>query len=406
MYTLSKETEMTVDIIKDIKQHLDELKKKDILLNSYYIGKHKVLEREKNDILMNNKLVINHAKYITDINVAYLLGNPITYSSKEDIEALQGAYKKQAISDLDVEIAKTVSISGRCFEYIYFDEESNIKSVKIDNKNGLIVYDDTIENNKLYGIMFRMIENDYKDKQKYEVIVVDSEQIKQYFFDGNKISLIDKSDHYLGVVPMIEYKNNHELQGDFEQVISLIDAYNVLQSARINDKEQLVEAILIMYNVDLTSEQLEMLKSSRGILVDSKVEYLIKSLDESNADILRKNLENDIYKISMTPNMCDENFIGSASGVAIKYRLLAFEQSLQNKERYFEKGLRERFEVYNKFFSLKSLMKEMEKEAVDIVFSRNLPSNDLETPQLINNLVSIIDKEALISHLLKMILNC
>ena len=39
--------------------------------------------------------------------------------------------------------------------------------------------------------------------------------------------------HAFGKVPIIEYKNNPEFLGDFEPVISLIDAYNLLQSDRV-----------------------------------------------------------------------------------------------------------------------------------------------------------------------------
>ncbi|MCA9765426.1 MAG: phage portal protein [Carnobacterium sp.] len=38
---------------------------------------------------------------------------------------------------------------------------------------------------------------------------------------------------YFGGVQVIEYRNNEEKQGDFEQAIFLIDAYNALQSDRM-----------------------------------------------------------------------------------------------------------------------------------------------------------------------------
>ena len=38
--------------------------------------------------------------------------------------------------------------------------------------------------------------------------------------------------------------NDGQRQGDFEQVISLIDAYNTLQSDRVNDKEQFVDSLM------------------------------------------------------------------------------------------------------------------------------------------------------------------
>ena len=201
---------------------------------------------------------------------------------------------------------------------------------------------------------------------------------------------------------MIHYKNNPELLGDFEPVITLIDAYNLLQSDRVNDKEQLVDAILCMYGIDFDDEQAEMLKESRmlaNIPVDGRVEYLVKTLQEGDVDVLRQNIENDIHKISMVPNMSDENFVGNSSGVAIRYKLLAFEQNIKNKERYMEKGLMERFKLYNNYLVAISKMSEVPVEEVDAVFTRNLPSNDYEISQMINNLSDFVDTETLISQL-------
>ena len=201
---------------------------------------------------------------------------------------------------------------------------------------------------------------------------------------------------------MIEYKNNPEFLGDFEPVISLIDAYNLLQSDRVNDKEQLVDAILCMYGMDFDDEQAEQLRNSRmlaNIPADGRVEYLVKTLQEGDVDILRQTIENDIHKISMVPNMSDQNFIGNSSGVAIRYKLLAFEQNIKNKERYMEKGLMERFKLYNNFLVTKSKMQEVPIEEVDAVFKRNLPSNDFEISQMINNLADYVDAETLISQL-------
>jgi SPP1 family phage portal protein len=126
---------------------------------------------------------------------------------------------------------------------------------------------------------------------------------------------------------------------------------------------------------------------------------LVKTLQEGDVDILRQNLEADIHKISMVPNMSDENFVGNSSGVAIRYKLLAFEQNIKNKERYMEKGLMERFKLYNNFLITKSKMQEVPIEEVDATFKRNLPSNDLEISQMINNLADFVDAETLISQL-------
>ena len=406
MYTLPKDYKITNQVLNDVIQYNEKYVERFKYLENYYLGKHKILVREKeNDGLKNNKVVINHAKYITDTNVGYLLGNPVDYQVSDgdfDISAVLEAYKKQTINDLDTEIAKDVSIYGVQREYVYANEDAEPKSCEIDNKNSIIVYDDTVEHNKLFGLIYRPI---FKGDQfdYWEIIFVDKVQIVTYKSYSKTLRRVGEAKpHKFGDVPMIEYKNNPEILGDFEPVTTLIDAYNLLQSDRVNDKEQLVDAILCMYGMDFDEEQAEMLKESRmlsNIPSDGKIEYLIKTLQEGDVDILRQTLEKDIHKISMTPNMSDENFVGNSSGVAIRYKLLAFEQNIKNKERYMEKGLMERFKLYNNFLTANSKMGQVPIENVDAVFKRNLPSNDFEISQMINNLSDIVDTETLIQQL-------
>jgi SPP1 family phage portal protein len=332
-----------------------------------------------------------------------LLGNPVDYQTLEeyDIQAILDEYKMQTINDLDNEIAKDVAIFGKQYEYIYINEDLNVKSAKLDNQNTLIVYDTTLEHNKLFGIIYREIVQ-AKKVVGYEVIYADKDSVREYEIKGESLKLLSEKPHMFKEVPMIEYRNNPEEQGDFEQVISLIDAYNLLQSDRINDKEQLVDAILLLINMEVDSDDLANIKNNRVIAnvpADADAKYIIKQLNEADTDILRQNLEQDIHKISMTPNMSDVNFIGNSSGVAIKYKLLAFEQNIKNKERYMERGLVERFKLYNNFLSSISKMQEVPSQEVDVIFKRNLPSNDFEISQMITNLSGIVDSETLISQL-------
>ena len=348
--------------------------------------------------------MVNHAKYITDTNVGYLLGNPVDYQVTNDhkIEELLDAYKKQTINDLDSEIAKDVSIYGLQYEYVYANENAEPRSCEVDNKNTILVYDDTVEHNKLFGVIYREIKKGDKFDY-YEIIYVDKNVKRVYKSYDKTLSQVGEDEpHAFGDVPIVCYKNNPELMGDFEPVISLIDAYNLLQSDRINDKEQLVDAILCFYGMDFDEDQADMLRTSRmlaNIPADARAEYLVKTLQEGDVDILRQNIEADIHKISMVPNMSDENFVGNSSGVAIRYKLLAFEQNIKNKERYMEKGLMERFKLYNNFLITKSKMSLVPIEDVDATFKRNLPSNDYEISQMINNLADYVDAETLISQL-------
>lgn len=408
MYQVNKDTPLDAKLIKKAIDYNEKRRTRFDTLDDYYMGKQAITTREKVETLMNNKLVTNHAKYITDMMVGYLLGNPVDYQVNNDIDIqpVLDAYKRQTIENIDVEIAKECSIFGIKYEYVYADEEANPCSVTLDVRNTIMVYDDTLVHNELYAINYRPIYKNPEDKEPdhYDVIVATDKEIIKYEIAGNggNAKEIDREQHAFGAVPIIEYDNNKEYSGDFESVISLIDAYNLIQSDRVNDREQLVDAILCFYGMKFDADQMADLKEKRAlsnIPTDGKVEYLTKAVNEGDVDVLRKTIEKDIHKISMVPDMSDEKFAGDSSGVAIRYKLLAFEQAVKNKERFFEKGLMKRFELYSHFLSVKSKMKEVSKEEVDAVFKRNLPSNDYETSQMIVNLDGIVDRELLASQL-------
>lgn len=399
MFTIPKDSTLTVAVIEDAIEYNEKERKRYDRLERYYRGDHDILYRVKPPTAKNTRIVVNHSSYIVDTSVGYLLGNPIEYQVKEgfDIELIKDQYKMQTISDLDHEIAKDIAIFGRQYELVY-TVDNDIRSKDIDVRNCICVYDDTVEHNKLFGIIYRKAE----EKDKYEdVVVYDANAKYECLNAAGELVIGDPEAHQFGIVPIIEYRNNSEYMGDFEQVIGLIDAYNLLESDRVNDKEQLVEAILVGYNVNLEKGQMEELQANRiafGLPLDSKLEYLIKTLNEGEVDILRRTIENDIHKIAKVPNMSDENFVGNASGVAIRYKLLAFEQSTSNKERYFERGLLERLEIYNNYLVNLKKMSVVPKYKVDVIFKRNLPQNDLETSQMINNLSGFVDDETLVGQ--------
>lgn len=333
----------------------------------------------------------------------FFISEPVDYQVEKaiNLEPVLDVYKIQTINKLDTRIAKNCSKKGRTFEYIYSDKNANPKSCVLDNV--IIFRDNTVEHNKLCAISYDYVyENNKLVRNKYSLKkIMPDETINGTFYNG-VFNETDSDYTFFGEVPIIEYINTEEKQGDYEPVISLIDAYNLLQSDRLNDKEQLVDAILCVYGMSMTPEQKELLKEKRmlvNIPPDAKIEYLTKALNEADNDVLRGVIEQDIHKISMVPNMSDVNFAGNSSGVAIKFKLLAFLYLIKNKERCFEEGLLDRFRMYNYFLNIKSNMPIIPTHEIDIVFKHSLPSNDLEIAQTISYLDGKVDNETLISQL-------
>ena len=397
MFTLEKNSFPNPENVKDAIDYNETLRADYNKMDNYYNGEHDIVSRRKSDLFKNNIVIVNHARYITQINVGYMLGNEVEYQSENDIELVTKAYRNQTISLIDVKLAVAASKFGKAYERVYLDGNNPISTV-LDPRNCVIAYDDTVKHSVLFVVLYEKTEK----PAGYKNITVYTENNQIEFTYKQKFIMGDNTDNPLGSIPVIEYVNNDSECGDYKPVIPSIDAYNLLQSDRLNDKQQLVESIMTMKGYDLTEELREDLIENRtlsNLPVDSETAYLSKTLNEAEVDILRKVIEADIHKISMTPNLSDENFVGNSSGVAIKYKLLPFEQNIVNKVRFFEMGLRKRFEIYNKYLSNLKNQEVVEASDIEIVFKRNLPQNDLETSQIIANLSGKVSDETLIGQL-------
>lgn len=211
--------------------------------------------------------------------------------------------------------------------------------------------------------------------------------------------------HYFGKVPLNEIYNDGQRQGDFEQVISLIDAYNTLQSDRVNDKEQFVDSLMYIKGQilgetdDEKAETYDDIKRNRVVELsqDGEIGFLTRQFDEASVEVLRKSIVTDIHKISGVPDMSDDNFAGNASGVAMKYKLLNLEQITKTKERYFTEGLRYRLECFSNIIGIKGGY--IDPKQIDITFTRSLPQNELELSQVVATLDGKVPQETLLSLL-------
>ena len=85
MYQVPKDTTITAELIKKVIDFNEKRRARFDQLDQYYLGQQLILSREKPDTLFNNKVMVNHAKYIVDTTTGYLLGNPVDYQVNDNI---------------------------------------------------------------------------------------------------------------------------------------------------------------------------------------------------------------------------------------------------------------------------------------------------------------------------------
>lgn len=398
--------ELIYKLIEKHKKSVENLEK----LKKYYLGEHEILNHKRRDGQPNFKPVCNHAKDIADTATGYFMGNAISYTNTGDgnLNQLLTAFDKADVDEVDGENAINMAIYGRSYEYIYVVEGENELGVRtIEPENTFIVLDDSIERVPLFAVYYYQVENADNGEIAYRAeIFTESLHYSLTLKEDEADNVMPKPiQHNLGSIPIIEYRNNIFSIGDFEQQINLIDAYNSLMGNRVNDKEQVIESILVLYGAklaDTSDEAKEAMKILReeGLLelpMDAKAAFLNNALDESSVEVLRKALKEDIYTFSHVPNLTDEKFAGNTSGVAMEFKLLGLEMITKTKEKNYVKALRERIKIFAYYYNLTQIY----DNAKSIVpqFSRGLPKNLLELSQVISNLKDKVSLRQLISLL-------
>lgn len=389
---------------------------------AYYLGQHEILESDRGDA-PNAQPVCNHAKDIADTAAGYFMGSPISYRLTGDIvmdtrkqEAfarLMQEMERATVDDDDQENALMLAIEGKTFEYIFAAEgEPFLQEKPIDPQNAFLVYDQSIEHRELFGVYYyekkNALDDDDEEQDFWYVLLMTETELKSYKIIKDSEDPVEPYDvqvHNLGYVPLVEYKNNRFAIGDFEQQIGLIDAYNTMTADRINDKEQFIDAILVLYGsimgdtADETGEAMQTLRDERllELPTDAKAEYLVRQLDESGMEVLRDALKEDIYTFSHVPNLTDENFAGNSSGVAMAYKLLGLEMLTKTKERWYRRGLRKRLSIFLHFLGLQGTA--LEESDIEVSFSRSLPQNLLELSQIVGNLEGEVSQRTLLGLL-------
>ena len=371
-------------------------------LQRYYNGQSDITQRTFNDTTKpNNKLVNNYAGYIVDIIQGYFIGKPIQYVCEEDdyMEMVQDVLDKNETRTLDMQIAKQVGIKGRCYEIVYVDENSQIQLAKVDAENIIPIYSNSIKP-EIIGVIRVWEENEDKQFEYY----TDSEIIRgKVTKEDKKLEIIDTQQHYFGEIPVIEYFNNDEGLGDFEKVITLIDAYDKTRSDTANDFEYFTDAYMVLKgcDIDVTADAdgIKSMRKNRLLTLpqDADASFLLKNINDVALENNNKRLREDIHKFSMTPDLTDTAFSGSISGIALQFKMFGLEQIAQSKENFMRRGLKKRLRLITRILNIKGAS--YDSNDITMVFNRNMPVNLAEVVATMISLRGIISDSTLLSNL-------
>lgn len=372
---------------------------------NYYEGNQAILRKMVNDPTKPcNRIVTNYCYTIVGNYQGYLTGQDITYTSPNDISAIVDILSYNDVRTEDSELLKQALIYGRSFEINYVDEDGKQRFKVLDTRQCIPVYDNTLNQNLLCVIRFYPIDQ-FDVSNGYNVDIYYTDRIEHYTMNTGFTTLrfIGEEQHFYHQVPVTVFSLNPEEKSIFDKIMGLQDAYNTLLSSEVDDFEAFCDAYLVLKNVTATADDVAEMKEKRVIVlpyaaqgVDPDASFLNKNISDTQIENMLTNIDEQIHKISNSPDFTDEAF-GTSSGVAMKYKLLGFENTAGAIAANMTKALQKRLELICEILNLTS--GEQMWRDVEITFTRNLPVDLAETANLVNTLKGTVSDRTLLSLL-------
>ena len=402
MYLIDKDAELSTERLAQIIQSF-ETKEKHILNKyyNYYQGNQEIMRKQPSDIGKPcNKVITNYCYNIVQNYVGYISGIDITYRSANDFKSIQEVLDYNDVSSQDAALLRDALIFGVAYEINYIDEDMKQRFKLLDPRECITIYDNTLNQELRYVVRYYVADTVNKNTDDYIVEVYGTTSWRKYKSSAgfSTFSLLEETPHYYGQVPITVFYLNSEHESIFDKIISLQDAYNKLLSSEIDDFEAFCDAYLVLKGCTADEEDMKAMKKNRILILDADAEaqYLTKSVSDTQIENMLKNINDTIHKISNSPDFSDEKLLAQ-SGIAMRYKLVGFENTSASIVSNMTKALQKRIELICHILNLAGDDKLWRD--VEIIFTRNLPVNVVEIANMINSLRGIVSDATLIAQL-------
>ena len=374
----------------------------------YAQGKNvKILNRVYKDTKApQEKICVSYARKIINTVVGYMYKpGLITYKSKNE------SYQEQISELFDYNdepiktshLGKQASIQGVAYELHWVERNGTViipRFSKLPANQVIPVYNYAIEPEMIAALWFYEI----GDIEKIFVYYPDLITEYEVPLDGrkeNEIILVGEERHEYEDVPFVVYQNNEDEIGDFEPVLSKIDAYDILMSDSMNEFARFAWAYLVLKGLKLDEENIEEIKDRRTfeILTEAGgVEFLTKDINADFIKFMSEWIRHEIHRQSHVPDFLEYRSGEPLSGAAMERMLYDFEFIAATKEALFKEGLQRRFTLINNILGKTSVKDLGDDLHMDIVMNRNKPLDLKSEAETMNLYAGHVSEETLLTN--------
>lgn len=306
-------------------------------LYRYMRGDQPILRRTKTvRPEINNKIVENHASEIAQFTSSYFLGEPVTYvhrgenkGNADDLRLLNDFMYFENKSTHDKEMATWMAVCGVGYRMVLpdrnlFTDDTDEAPFDIDTpdpRKTFVVYDSGFGHKRLMGVQVKRIEaSGGKEETRY------CGYTSTHYFEIAHGEILRWEEHYLGDVPIFEYKLNMFRLGSFEPAVSVLNAINNASSNRMDAIESFVQSFLKFKNCDIDEKGIDSLarlgaikiKSTDGL--DADVELISQELNQTQTQTYVDYLYEQLLTICGLPSTTKGGASTSDTGQAVFLR--------------------------------------------------------------------------------------
>ena len=322
---------------------------------NYYKGKQPSLYRvrELRDELTNH-IVENRANEIVTFKTGYMVGKPIKYissGSSEDVSAtiakLNDAMRMVGKKTKDKKLVEWQMVCGLGYRYVVQqDRRVPFNIYTLDPRNTFVIRKNDYSQRVLAGVNYVVDEN-----QVVTFTVYTEDSVFTFNQGGGNVNA---EVNRFGMIPIIEYPANTPRLGCFEIVLSLLDAINNFDCARVEAVEQFVQSLMVLYNCQVDEgTTADTIRAAGMILLktvgDAKadIKILAEQLDQSQNQTLKDDLYNSVLQIVGMPSQSAAGTSDSSNNgaVILKNGWQGAETRAQDFESEFELPEMEMLEV-------------------------------------------------------------
>lgn len=350
---------------------------------------------------INNKITVNLANYIVTFKDAYLLSSPVQYIAatgeddiSEAVNKLNSFMYEEDKESKDKRLVNWMHICGVAPRMVlpnpdYDNDEDSSPALlySLDPREAFVIYYSGLGKRPMAGVLKQYDED---GEQIYYVYVKSG----MYTIRKNKVANFSVYDY--GRVPIVEYVNNAARIGAFEVVLPPMNAVNTLESNRIDNVVDFVNAYDVFKNCEIDQKtyseltaggQAIMIRSTMGL--DASVTRITSELNQTG---IQTNIDDLLAYIDVICGLPNRNGGSSTSdtGTASQYRdgWVDASSRASDTEKMFISSEKEVLRLILKIFREKTEI-DLSLKEVKVKFTRdnlaNIQSKTQVLCELLNN---------------------